>query len=348
MTTAIIELQKMVDVESVAVFSCEMGEEIENPIPDLVGTLDEDDLVTDAGAEAERIVASMLRDTLGRRYNSDDTKNARNHSFTDAARSASVNLEDEDRTTVELLERVRDGSDIESVGESLSQLYLNEARSVSDLLIYTQFSEYDETFAAILKTPYLEGAHEIDLDHEDTEAVFTENERVIQEETDKSVVYPKYDKYEEHIDEDSAQLYQEGGAQHYAKYWYGFLNLKAAPHPDELVESAIKQRASENETSAAYPTYQDFTDGGPITLDDADGTEADVDQGDVSVRIAGKSIRVSISELRESDNVQLARDGDRFYLLLSDLQPELTVGSGNGKRSLVDDLSNVPDIRDLF
>jgi len=46
-----------------------------------------------------------------------------------------------------------------------------------------------------------------------------------------------------------------------AKYWYGFLNLKAAPHPDELVESAIKQRASENETSAAYPTYQDFTDG---------------------------------------------------------------------------------------
>jgi hypothetical protein len=210
----------MVDVESVAVFSCEMGEEIENPAPDLVGTLDEDDLVTDAGAEAERIVASMLRDTLGRRYNSDDTKNARNHIFTDAARSASVNLEGEDRTTVELLERVRDGSDIESVGESLSQLYLNEARSVSDLLIYTQFSEYDETFAAILKTPYLEGAHEIDLDHEDTEAVFTENERVIQEETDKSVVYPKYDKYEELIDEDSAQLYQEGGAQHYAKYQY--------------------------------------------------------------------------------------------------------------------------------
>jgi len=123
----------MVDVESVAVFSCEMGEEIENPAPDLVGTLDEDDLVTDAGAEAERIVASMLRDTLGRRYNSDDTKNARNHIFTDAARSASVNLEGEDRTTVELLERVRDGSDIESVGESLSQLYLNEARSVSDL-----------------------------------------------------------------------------------------------------------------------------------------------------------------------------------------------------------------------
>jgi len=338
----------MVDVESVAVFSCEMGEEIENPTPDLVGTLDEDDLVTDAGAEAERIVASMLRDTLGRRYNSDDTKNARNHTFTDAARSASVNLEGEDRTTVELLERVRDGSDIESVGESLSQLYLNEARSVSDLLIYTQFSEYDETFSAILKTPYLEGAHEIDLDHEDTEAVFTENERVIQEETDKSVVYPKYDKYEEVIDENSAQLYQEGGAQHYAKYWYGFLNLKAAPHPDELVESAIKQRASENETSAAYPTYEDFTDGGPITLDDADGTEVDVDQGDVSVRIAGKSIRVSISELRESDNVQLARDGDQFYLLLSDLQPELTVGSGNGKRSLVDDMSNVPDIRDLF
>lgn len=338
----------MVDVETVAVFSCEMGEEIENPEPDLVGTLNEDDLITEAGAEAERIVASMLRDTLGRRYNSDDTKNARNHVFTDAARSASVNLEGEDRTTLELLDKVQDGSDIESAGEALSQLYLNEARSVSDLLIYTKFSNYGETFAAILKTPYLEGAHEIDIDQEDTEAVFTENERVIQEETDKSVVYPKYDKYEEVIDKNSAQLYQEGGAQHYAKYWYGFLNLKSAPHPDEMVEFAIKQRVSESESSAAYPTYQDFTDGGPITLDDADETEVDIDQGDVSVRIAGKSLRVSIRELRESENVQLARDGDQFYLLLSDLQPELTVGSGNGKRSLVDDLSNVPDIRDLF
>lgn len=338
----------MVDVETVVVFSCEIEEDIEDPTPELVGTLDEDDLTTEAGTEAERIVASMLRDTLGRRYDSDETKNARNHEFTDAAQSASVNLESETRTTIELLDSVRDGTDLERAGESLSQLYLNEARSVSDLLIYTRFEEYNETFAGILKTPYLEGAHEIDLDHEDTEAVFTENERVIQEETDKSVVYPKYDEYEESFDDNSVQLYQEGGAQHYAKYWHGFLNVKAAPHPHELVESAIKQRANESETEAAYPTYGEFTDGADITLEDESETDIDVDQGGVSVRIAGKSIRVSINELRESDSVQLARDGDQFYLLLSDLQPELTVGSGNSKRSLVDDLSSVPNIRDLF
>lgn len=35
----------------------------------------------------------MLRERLGRRYDSDETKNARTHEFTDAAQSASVNLE---------------------------------------------------------------------------------------------------------------------------------------------------------------------------------------------------------------------------------------------------------------
>ncbi len=336
----------MVNIQSVAVFSCEKGEEIEDPSPVSVGMLASDDLDTEGGREVERICTAMVGEALGRNYDSSETKNARTHEFTDGATEVSAPVDGVEQSIRDVLDAIRNEDDIEENARTLSQLYLDEIQSRADLLITVHYKKYDEDFAAILKTPYLEGAHEIDLSDSDTTEVFIENERVIQEETDKSVLYPQYDVYEEEMDESQAQLFQANGASHYSSYWYGFLKLAEKKHPDELVERGLKEQARESDTGAAFGSYREFIENGSIETD-ADSASS-LESGDVTVRIAGRSLRVSLEELRESRNVQLARDGDQFYLVLSDIEPEITVGSGQGRKSVFADLDGIPDIEDVF
>lgn len=336
----------MVDIQSVAVFSCEKGEEIDDPSPVSVGVLDSDDLDTEGGREVERICTAMVGEALGRNYDSSETKNARTHEFTDNATEVPAPIEGVERSIREVLDGVKNEEDLEENARVLSQLYLDEIQSRADLLITVHYEQYDEDFVAILKTPYLEGAHEIDLSESDTTEVFIENERVIQEETDKSVLYPQYDAYEEETDTSRAQLFQASGASHYSSYWYGFLELAEKKHPDELVERGLKEQARESETGAAFGSYREFIEDETIETD-ADSTSS-IENGDVTVRIAGRSLRVSLEELRESHNVQLARDGDQFYLILSDIEPEITVGSGQGRKSVFADLDGVPEIDEIF
>lgn len=341
----------MVETRSVAVFSCEKGEDIDDPAPALVGVLYAADLDTDRGAEVKRICRSLIKEALDKKYDNIDAKNARTHDFTDEATAEPAPIDGVEKTIRDILDEIRDDVNIEENARILSQLYLDEILSQTDLIIVAHFINHDEDFVAILKTPYLDGAHEIDLSGSDTTEVFIENERVIQERTDKSVIYPRFDEYEDEVDTTQALLYQASGASHYASYWYGFLKLEEKLHPDELVETTIKQRASENETGAAFSSYGEFADGGQLLGTD---TESETDpsstteSGKVSIRIAGRTIRASVEELRASESVQLARDGDQYYLLLSDIEPDITVGGGDGKRSLIADLSDVPNIRDLF
>jgi hypothetical protein len=336
----------MVEIQSVAVFSCEKGENIDNPSPDSVGVLDSDDFDTDGGREVERICTAMVGEALGRNYNSSETKNARTHEFTDRATEVSAPVDGVDMSIREVLDAIRNETDVEENARVLSQLYLDEIQSRADLLITVHYEKYEEDFVAVLKTPYLEGAHEIDLSDSETTEVFIENERVIQEETDKSVLYPQYDVYEEEMDTGRAQLFQANGASHYSSYWYGFLQLAEKKHPDELVERGLKDQARESETGAAFGSYREFIENGSI--DTESDSMSSVENGEVTIRIAGRSLRVSLEELRDSRNVQIARDGDQFYLVLSDIEPEVTVGSGQGRKSVFGTLDGVPNVEDIF
>ena len=339
----------MVETHSVAVYSCEKGEGIDDPQPELVGVLDSDDLATEGGSEVERICTSLIEEVLEKNYDSTDSKNARIHNFRDEATSDPVPVDGIEKSVPEILEEIREGTNLMENSRILSQLYLDEVLSQTDLIIVAHFEDHDEEFVAILKTPYLDGAHEIDLSASDTTELFIENERVIQERTDKSAIYPRYDAYEDEVDTSQVLIYQASGASHYASYWYGFLKLKEKLHPDEFVEAAIKERAKETENEAAYPSYQEFVNSGVQDTDTESETPPNsTESGKVSIRIAGRTIRASIEELRASESVQLARDGDQYYLLLSDIEPDITVGGGDSRRSLISDLTDVPNIRDLF
>ncbi|WP_254824897.1 hypothetical protein [Haloglomus halophilum] len=321
----------MVEVTGIGVYSCVKTEDDENPDPSTVGVLDSEDLADDAGAEASRICKELIETTLNKKYG--DSKSARNHWFSG---EAEVNRTDEGESVIDVLEATRNDGDIETYSKHIADWYITEIQSRSDLIIVAPFEEYNREFVAVIKTPFLPDAHEID-----TEEVFVEHERIIREETDKSIIYPFYDEFEEETNTERAHVYQRHGSQHYAKYWWRFLRLEEEKHPDEFVEDTIAQRFDGKD--GGFTSIEDFVDYASREFDDDTGQEATV-----SVEIANTSFQIPLSEFQQQDNVQLAKEGNTYYVVLSGTEPQMTVGSGGNKRSLFDKIDDLPRPSDLF
>ena len=321
----------MVEVTGIGVYSCVKTEDDENPDPSAVGILDSEDLADDAGAEASRICEELIDTALNKKY--EETKSARNHRF---GTEGDIERTEDGKSVVDVLESVRNDGDIETYSEHIAEWYITEIQSRSDLIIVAPFEEYDRDFVAIIKTPFLPDAHEID-----TEEVFVEHERIIREETDKSIIYPFYDEFEDESDPEQVHVYQRYGSQHYAKYWWRFLRLEEQKHPDEFVEGSIGQRMDGED--GAFDSLDDFVDYASEEFDDEIGQEATV-----SVEIANTSFQLPLNDFQQQDNVQLAKEGNTYYVVLSGTEPQMTVGSGRNKRSLFDEIDDLPRPSDLF
>lgn len=321
----------MVEVTGIGVYSCVKTEDDDNPDPSTVGVLNKDDLADDAGAEASRICEELIDTALDKKYGG--TKSARNHRF---SAEAEVERTDDGESVIDVLETVRNDGDIETCSENIADWYITEIQSRSDLIIVAPFEEYQREFVAVIKTPFLPDAHEID-----TEEVFVEHERIIREETDKSIIYPFYDEFEDEPDHEQVHVYQRHGSQHYAIYWWRFLRLEEQKHPDEFVEDSISQRMDEED--GGFDSLDDFMDFASEQFDD------DIEQeATVSVEIANTSFQIPLSEFRQQDNVQLAKEGNTYYVVLAGTEPQMTIGSGRYKRSLFDEIDDLPRPSDLF
>jgi len=321
----------MVEVNGIGVYSCVKTEDDDSPEPSTVGVLDDEDLADDAGAEASRICEELIDTALGKSYG--ESKSARNHRFSPEAK---VDRTDDDESVIDVLEAVRNDGDIETYSKYIAGWYITEIQSRSDLIIVAPFEEQDRDLVAVIKTPFLPDAHEIDTDE-----MFVEHERIIREETDKSIIYPHYDEFEGETDSERAHVYQRNGSQHYAKYWWRFLRLEEENHPDELVEKSIDQRADGED--GEFDSLDDFTDFVSGEFDDKLGQEATV-----TVEIANTSFQIPLTEFQQQENVQLAKEGNTYYVVLSGTEPQMTVGSGRNKRSLFDGIDDIPRPSELF
>ncbi|KAA9396285.1 MULTISPECIES: hypothetical protein [Halobacteriales] len=321
----------MVEVTGIGVYSCVKTEGDGNPDPSTVGVLENEDFNDDAGAEASRICEELIDTALGKKYG--ESKSARNHRF---SAEAEVERSDDGESVLDVLEEVRNDGDLEKYSKHIADWYITEIQSRSDLIIVAPFEEHDREFVAVIKTPFLPDAHEIDTDE-----MFVEHERIIREETDKSIIYPFYDEFEDEADSDRARVYQRDGSQHYAKYWWRFLRLEEEKHPDELVENSLGQRMDEGD--GEFDSLDDFTEFVAEEFDTEVGQEATV-----SVEIANTSFQIPLSEFQQQENVQLAKEGNTYYVVLSGTQPQMTVGSGRNKRSVFDEIDDLPHPSDLF
>ena len=335
----------MPNLTSVTAYSCE-GAERETGEEDTlqhVGHLDESAL--QANDEAKRICRDVIRTVHEKDYNIESVKNARTHRWD--AETREDTLSSDSRTPKAVLNEVREGSDPENNAAALAQAYLEEDRSANDLLLFIRYERegLDTEFLAIIKTPYIEDASDVNLDDTEEE-VFVENEYVIQNEVDKGILYPRYTP--EGLEENAADLYQEGGAGHWAQYWYSFLNFPPTDHPDEMLRKATKGYLSEEDTE--LNTYGEFArfleEELPDQLEDEETVEDVRERSTISVKFRDKRFRVSLGEI-ERDEVQFAQQGDRYYVLISDPDPTFEVGT-TSRTPILEDPSDFPRLSDLL
>lgn len=198
----------MTSVRSICLIGCELSEAGEDPEFDTLGTLLEEDLEEDGEeSEVHQTCRRLIEDVWHKKYEREDIANARNHQWTEAA-SEAVDLDSSTSTPIEILEQLKEGRNFENNSKKLTELFLQQVKQVPneiavlDLLIFGRFSRGDDDFITIIKTPYIDDAYNINPDAED---ILTENEQVIREQTDKSLLYPRHDGIDNEIDESRVQ-----------------------------------------------------------------------------------------------------------------------------------------------
>ena len=323
-----------VDVGGVAVYSCRT-EDQEDETPDKVGVYEGDQLEEDEdGTEVHDIVERMLEvDALDKRYG--NRKNARIHQWVDGE----ANDDDLEESAQDIFEEIRQGEQFSSNTETLATRYIRQDRSAQDILLIVRYSQNDRNYSAVLKTPYLEEAREIDI----STASITENEYVIEADTNKCILYPHVD-YEGELDDSRARVFQLNGASNYAKYWYRFAGLAKKELPDEIVEQHLRERVKESEDDVAFSDFEDFENSSEDLFDDDTHF-----QGEVQLSIGEhRQFRVSLRELKNQEDVILARDGDQIYIILSGATPQITIGSGDQKKSVFGSLDGIRELSDVL
>lgn len=323
-----------VDVRSVAVYSCRT-EDQEDETPNEVGVYEGDQLEEDEdGAEVHDIVERMLEvDALDKRYG--NRKNARIHQWIDG----DVDDNNLEESAQDIFEEIRQGDQFNTNAETLATRYIRQDLSAQDILLIVRYSRNGRDYSAILKTPYLEEAREIDI----STASITENEYVIEANTDKCILYP-HANYESELDESRARVFQLNGASNYAKYWYRFAGLAKKELPDEVVEQHLRERAKESDENAAFTDFEDFEDSSEDLFDDDTHL-----QGEVQLSIGEhRQFRVSLRELKNQDDVILARDGDQIYVILSGATPQITTGSSDQKKPVFGSLDGIKELSDVL
>lgn len=340
----------MTTVRSICLVGCEMSENGEDPEFEVLGTLLEDDLQDgEEESEVHQTCRRLIEDVWHKKYEREDIANARNHQWSGSAYEA-IDLDSSDSTPIDILGELREGSDFENNSIKLTELFLQQVREVPneiavlDLLIFGRFTRGEEEFVTVIKTPYIDDAYNINPDAED---ILTENEQVIREQTDKSLLYPRHDGIDEEIDDSKVQVFQKRGSSNWANYWYEFIDLEENEYPDELVESTFKERAAEGENDAVFSTYGEFDE---TDLEEEFDTDGSLNSGDISIQFAGERLKISIEKIKSDDRVQLARsdDSEEYYLILKDTDPEFPVGPSGSTNPLFDDISDLPVIQDLF
>jgi len=99
----------------------------------------------------------------------------------------------------------------------------------------------------------------------------------------------------------------------------------------------------ETDGRGGFDSIDDFTDFASDHFDDEIGQEATV-----SIEIANTTFRIPLNEFRQQDNIQLSKRGNTYYVILSGTEPQMTVGSGRNKRSLFEEINDLPQPSDLF
>lgn len=304
----------MIECNGVAIYRCIKDDD------ELVSlaVLDSSEIAEEENETVKQVSQSLIEDLIddrsvgSRRSTPDygDSKSARIHEYKE---SAEVEREN-GFITIEVLEELRESINLEQNSRAIAEWYLEETQSRSDLILVIPYTYDGENFVGIIKTPYLDDAYQTDPSD-----ILREAQRVIQEETHKGIIHPRYDHSVGEIYPGEAKVYQSGGGPRYADYWIGFLNLAETKVEDEeLVESV----ADGSGPVAAVQSSSEFSDL-PNRVDD----ESLLD-GRLNIEISGISLDVDVGDLAD-ERVRLAeKDGTYFVIFTGgDLDVEASDGS---------------------
>jgi len=322
----------MVECNGVAIYRCiKEDDELVS-----LAVLDSEQIEEEENETVKQVSQSLIEDLIddrsvgSRRSTPDygDSKSARIHEYKE---SAEVEREN-GFVTIEVLEELRESTNLEQNSRAIAEWYLEETQSRSDLILVIPYTYDGENFVGIIKTPYLDDAYQTDPSD-----ILREAQRVIQEETHKGIIHPRYDHSVGEIYPGEAKVYQSGGGPRYADYWIGFLNLAETKVEDEeLVESV----ADGSGPVAAVQSSSEFSD-----LPDRVDDESLLD-GRLNIEISGISLDVDVGDLAE-ERVRLAeKDGTYFVIFTGgDLDVEASDGSTNQE---LPELSEFEDLEEAL
>jgi hypothetical protein len=322
----------MIECSGVAIYRCiKEDDELVS-----LAVLDSEQIEEEENKTVKQVSQSLIEDLIddrsvgSRRSTPDygDSKSARIHEYKE---SAEVKREN-GFVTVEVLEELRESTNLEQNSRAIAEWYLEETQSRSDLILVIPYTYDGENFVGIIKTPYLDDAYQTDPSD-----ILREAQRVIQEETHKGIIHPRYDHSVGEIYPGEAKVYQSGGGPRYADYWIGFLNLAETKVEDEeLVESV----ADGSGPVAAVQSSSEFSD-----LPDRVDDESLLD-GRLNIEISGISLDVDVGDLAE-ERVRLAeKDGTYFVIFTGgDLDVEASDGSTNQE---LPELSEFEDLEEAL
>ncbi|MFC7074193.1 hypothetical protein ACFQJ7_11585 [Halovenus rubra] len=304
----------MVECNGVAIYRCiKEDDELVS-----LAVLDSSEIEKDENETVKQVSQSLIEDLIddssigSRRSTPDygDSKSARIHEYKDSVEAEREN----GLVTKDVLEELRESTNLEQNSRALAEWYLEETQSRSDLILVIPYTYDRENFVGIIKTPYLDDAYQTDPSD-----ILREAQRVIQEETHKGIIHPRYDHSVGEVYSGEAKVYQSGGGPRYADYWIGFINLAETKVEDEeLVESV----ADGSGPVAAVQSSSEFSD-----LPDRVDDEGLLD-GRLNIEISGISLDVDVGDLAD-ERVRLAeKDGTYFVIFTGgDLDVEASDGS---------------------
>lgn len=304
----------MIECNGVAIYRCiKEDDELVS-----LAVLDSSEIEEEENETVKQVSQSLIKDLIddrsvgSRRSTPDygDSKSARIHEYKE---SAEVEREN-GFVTIAVLEELRESINLEQNSRAIAEWYLEETQSRSDLILVIPYTYDGENFVGIIKTPYLDDAYQTDPSD-----ILREAQRVIQEETHKGIIHPRYDHSVGEIYPGESKVYQSGGGPRYADYWIGFLNLAETKVEDEeLVESV----ADGSGPVAAVQSSSEFSD-----LPDRVDDESLLD-GRLNIEISGISLNVDVGDLAD-ERVRLAeKDGTYFVIFTGgDLDVEASDGS---------------------
>ncbi|WP_312912793.1 hypothetical protein [Natronosalvus caseinilyticus] len=309
----------MVDINGVAIYRCVKQDDL----LDQLAILDSEDIRTEDNETVREVTQNLIENliedpTIGERSKTPEygnSKSARIHEYTeevDVERSNGF-------VTRTVLEELRHSANFDANSEALAEWYLEESQSRSDLLLIISYTYDGENFAGIIKTPYLDDAYQTDPSE-----ILREARSVIQENTHKGIIHPRYDLSVEQLHLDEAKVYQRAAGSDPASYWTNFVRLADSKTEDEELVQDISEGRSPIASVQSTSEFSDLTSRveGDIAMD-----------GRISIEIGGDSLSVDVEDLVER-NVRLAKKDGTYFVIFVGGRIDVEASDGNRNQEL--------------